>query len=264
MHTVYLLHMVLSSWYTHAQLLLSCRVASLRRPPSHLGLVIGEGEVRDTHDVLQLAKLINWCIGMGMRRITVCDMNGELAATPRSVHNALRSLNVALLPLEAKLADLSSPDSPLAITIHGEGDVFVLRLITLQTGHGEGDAFVLRLVTLQTGRDDIVCAARRLCAKVANGELPPNAIDEAVVEQQLLVNSGFPDPELVLQFCPRLLLGGLLPWHCSVTQYSHLDVYAMLRNGSYIKRYVNLKESSNDMDVEQWPVDVEKVRLRHV
>ncbi|KAL1530374.1 hypothetical protein AB1Y20_001282 [Prymnesium parvum] len=222
MHTVYLLHMVLSSWYTHAQLLLSCRVASLRRPPSHLGLVIGEGEVRDTHDVLQLAKLINWCIGMGMRRITVCDMNGELAATPRSVHNALRSLNVALLPLEAKLADLSSPDSPLAITIHGEGDVFVLRLITLQTG-----------------RDDIVCAARRLCAKVANGELPPNAIDEAVVEQQLLVNSGFPDPELVLQFCPRLLLGGLLPWHCSVTQYSHIG---RLCNASQRKLYQALRE----------------------
>ena len=26
--------------------------------------------------------------------------------------------------------------------------------------------------------------------------------------------------DLVLQFCPELLLGGLLPWHCSVTQYS--------------------------------------------
>ena len=28
--------------------------------------------------------------------------------------------------------------------------------------------------------------------------------------------------ELVLQCCPAEHLGGLLPWHCRVTQYAHL------------------------------------------
>ena len=33
---------------------------------------------------------------------------------------------------------------------------------------------------------------------------------------------GAPEPELVLQFCQPMILGGLLPWHCRVTQYVHL------------------------------------------
>ena len=28
--------------------------------------------------------------------------------------------------------------------------------------------------------------------------------------------------ELILQSCPELHLGGLLPWHCRVTQFVHI------------------------------------------
>ena len=35
-------------------------------------------------------------------------------------------------------------------------------------------------------------------------------------------NAGFPQPELVLQCCAEEHLGGLLPWHCRVTQYAHI------------------------------------------
>ena len=28
--------------------------------------------------------------------------------------------------------------------------------------------------------------------------------------------------ELIFQVCPNLILGGMLPWNCSITQYSHL------------------------------------------
>ena len=58
--------------------------------------------------------------------------------------------------------------------------------------------------------------------QVASGELAADGVDEAALERQLVVNRGLPEPELVLQLCPELLLGGLLPWQCSVTQYSHL------------------------------------------
>ena len=42
------------------------------------------------------------------------------------------------------------------------------------------------------------------------------------VEAHLTANADFPPPELVLQFCPELLLGGLLPWHCRITHFVHM------------------------------------------
>ena len=47
-------------------------------------------------------------------------------------------------------------------------------------------------------------------------------IDEAAVEAEVCANAGFPEPELILQCGPELHLGGLLPWHCRVTQFAHL------------------------------------------
>ena len=45
--------------------------------------------------------------------------------------------------------------------------------------------------------------------------------------------------ELILQCCPKLHLGGLLPWHCRVTQFAHLgplrDVSAERVNRSLIE-----------------------------
>ena len=80
-------------------------------------------------------------------------------------------------------------------------------------------AALVRLLSLQTGRDDLVGAARKLCEQVAAGNATPADVDEDAVEAHLTANAAFPPPELVLQFCPELLLGGLLPWHCRVTQY---------------------------------------------
>ena len=80
----------------------------------------------------------------------------------------------------------------------------------------------VRVLSLRSGRDDLVRAAQRLCARVQSGELTPSQIDEAAVDAEVNANAGFPEPELILQCCPELHLGGLLPWHCRVTQFAHL------------------------------------------
>ena len=63
---------------------------------------------------------------------------------------------------------------------------------------------------------------RDACARSCAGKLPAGSIDEGAVEGELKANAGFPEPELVLQCGPEEHLGGLLPWHCRVTQYAHL------------------------------------------
>jgi undecaprenyl pyrophosphate synthase len=84
------------------------------------------------------------------------------------------------------------------------------------------DGACVRLLSLQTGRADLVGAARRLCERVVAGEADASALDEAALDAEVTANLGFPEPSLVLQCCPQLHLGGLLPWHCRVTQFAHL------------------------------------------
>ena len=88
---------------------------------------------------------------------------------------------------------------------------------------------VVRILSLRSGRDDLVLAARRLCERVQAGKLAATQIDETAIESEVCANAGFPEPELILQSGPELHLGGLLPWHCRVTQFAHLGPLGEVR-----------------------------------
>lgn len=252
-HAIYATHHAAAAARAHVCLLIGwlwrrpAQPMPLQQPPAHLGVVIGEGELRGKAELRRLAELIGWCVAAGIHQITVCDSRGDLAVAPHALCYALQTIGLKLELATKSHAAVSSPEAPLSTTLTSA-------------------VLAVRLISLQTGRDDIVGAARRLCqqvcgvqwgggrtawpskraalagfgarvgvatrgvrwrllpslsalAQVSDGSLAASALDEAAVASQLCVNGDFPAPELVLQFCPELLLGGLLPWHCSVTQY---------------------------------------------
>ena len=86
----------------------------------------------------------------------------------------------------------------------------------------EQTARALNLYTNLGDAEGQAQACDALCERVRAGKLPAGSIDEGAVEGELKANAGFPEPELVLQCGPEEHLGGLLPWHCRVTQYAHL------------------------------------------
>lgn len=198
-------------------------------PPAHLGIVLNDGE----QNLRRLSELICWCAAAGVQRMTVCDTCGGLLAASAALAATLQASGSSLrLAAGSGERYISTPDAPgAALLVAGEGEL------------------VVRIVSAQTGRDDLVGAARRLCARVCDGTLAVDAIDEEAMEAEVTVNDGFPEPvrraegidarrspaarpparpesarvrsqDLVLQFCPELLLGGLLPWHCRITQYA--------------------------------------------
>lgn len=173
--------------------------------PAHIGIVVGGSEAaaangsfsNDGHNlwqeqIEQLAAVIGWCYSAGIRYVTVCDARGALV---RAASELCNQLHAEGMPSACVLA---SGEEPL------------------------DGAPAVRVISLKSGRDDLVDAARTLCERVRAGDLKPSSIDERAVEGELRANAGFPEPSLVLQCCPELHLGGLLPWHCRVTQYVHV------------------------------------------
>ena len=146
LQSAYLCVTAWSALRARARLLLPSSLHALAQPPAHLGIVLGDGEL----EVVQLAKLVGWCVTAGIERMTICDVHGEAAVAPRILCNALRSEGVCVTPAaEAKPKHPSSPDAPLTAVLHGEDPELSLRLISLQTG-----------------RDDLVGSTRRLCRQV--------------------------------------------------------------------------------------------------
>lgn len=230
------------------------------RVPTHVGVVVGGTKSIDVRDV---GRVVRSCASAGVGFVTLCDAHGELARAAADLRSELSDVATVVLAAE----DLAACD-PVAVA-HGT--------VTRETRH----RLRVRIITIGDGRDDLVHAAQRVCERVLSGQLPSEAVNEAVVEGELRTNQGFPEPvrlrphhhgsrlaywhpprtnracqltcrsfphqpqtcslqhdpvmpvhrtphhrcprqDLILQCCPELYLGGLLPWHCRVTQYAHI------------------------------------------
>ena len=195
---------------------------------SHVGIIVCGGTEAD---IKKLAALIGWLASAGVRFITVCDaLSGSDGGSSSSL---IDGSDACLNRLRDELCAVSLASA----SVVGSGVVPAASISRSSAGSASkgrasmqlpaiesaGEASVaVRVLSLSSGRDDLVQAARRLCERVQAGELPAAKIDEATVEAELTANAGFPEPELILQCCPELHLGGLLPWHCRVTQFAHL------------------------------------------
>ena len=73
------------------------------------------------------------------------------------------------------------------------------------------------------GRNELTRAARRLAARVARGDLAPEAIDEAAFEGAL-DTAGLPDPDLVIRTSGENRVSNFLPWQAAYAEYEFSSV----------------------------------------
>jgi undecaprenyl diphosphate synthase len=66
-------------------------------------------------------------------------------------------------------------------------------------------------------RDEILRATRSLARRVAAGELPPERIDEACFERELLT-AGVPDPDLLIRTSGEMRISNFLLWQIAYTE----------------------------------------------
>ena len=73
------------------------------------------------------------------------------------------------------------------------------------------------------GRQEIVAAAKELCAQVSAGELELEAIDDVRFGSQLLTQA-IPDPDLVIRTSGEQRISNFLLWQIAYSEFVFLDV----------------------------------------
>lgn len=139
-------------------------------PPAHVALVLTERDLLADGAFDTLASAIGWAFEYGAERVTVSVSVLDRAVAPTLVRE-LRRLDA---PAETVVRGPDADGSPDTST---------------------DDAPVRILVGLG-GKAEFAGAVRELASDVADGEIPPDAIDEADVADRLL----FPEePDLVIK-----------------------------------------------------------------
>ncbi len=87
-----------------------------------------------------------------------------------------------------------------------------------------GTKLRLNLMISYSGREDILTAVRRLATRVEAGELAPEEIDEACLEEALLTR-GVPDPDLLIRTSGECRISNFMLWQIS---YSEIHITPVL------------------------------------
>ncbi len=87
----------------------------------------------------------------------------------------------------------------------------------------QNSAFFLTVAFNYGGREELARAARHLAEAAVAGELRPNDIDEARLEQTL-DTYGLPDPDLLIRTSGERRISNFLLWQCAYAELIFLDV----------------------------------------
>lgn len=85
------------------------------------------------------------------------------------------------------------------------------------------EAFILQIAFNYGGRDEIVRAAAKLAAKVADGQIAPQDVNEQALSAQL-DTANVPDPDLVIRTSGECRISNFLLWQAAYAEFVFLDL----------------------------------------
>jgi len=212
-----------------------------RRPlPAHVAVILdgnrrwataaGHAEVSAGHraGADKLDELIDWCVRLGVQRVTVWALSQENLARPPEQLGGL--LDAIADKLDA-LAELHRGLS-LQIRVVGRHDELPSRLrdsiATVETATAANNGLRLTIALAYSGRDELVDAARSLVRRLADQGASPERIADGITRDALaqhLYTAGVPDPDLIIRTSGELRLSGFFPWQGTDSELYFTDVY---------------------------------------
>jgi undecaprenyl diphosphate synthase len=213
--------------------MLSPDLSSLRIP-EHLAIIMdGNGRwaqqrrlpriVGHRKGIETVQAVIDECLAMGIRHLTLYAFSSENWGRPRDEVNALMGLLGTFLQREFPQM------MARGIRLHAIGELerlpvkvrTILDRILAQTANNR--ELVLTLALSYGGRNELVRATRRLAGEVAAGRLDPATIDEVHLASAL-DTAGLPDPDLLIRTSGETRLSNFLLWQAAYAEFVFLEV----------------------------------------
>ncbi|MGI0070736.1 MAG: polyprenyl diphosphate synthase [Thermoplasmata archaeon] len=185
-----------------------------------IGVQDGHQAGRDT-----LEELLNWCLDLQIRILTVYALSTENFSRPAEEVNGLMEL------FDKSLRDIATDERvrrhQIRVRVIGNRHALPARVQeaieiaeTATRGYSE---YQYNVALAYGGRDEIVQAIRALAREVRDGQLEPEAIDSDAVARHLYTRD-LPDPDLIFRTSGEERISNFLLWQSAYSELYFSDV----------------------------------------
>ena len=186
------------------------------------GLIVEEGHLRGKD---KLEELLNWCLEVGVRILTVYALSTEnLNRAPEEVSQLMDLFAESFREIAA---DARVHKHRIHVAAIGNRSVLradVVEAIELaERATKDYSDYFYNVAIAYGGREEIVHAIRKIATQVAAGTLRPDQIDDRKVSENLYT-ANLPDPDLVLRTSGEERISNFLLWQVAYSELYFSDV----------------------------------------
>jgi tritrans,polycis-undecaprenyl-diphosphate synthase [geranylgeranyl-diphosphate specific] len=193
-----------------------------RRFAARHGLLVAEGHLRGRE---KLEELLNWCLEVGVRILTVYALSTENLHRPRGELDELMAL------FAQGFRDIATDERVHRhkIRVRAIGNREVLppavqeAIRTAEEATAAYDQYFYNVAIAYGGREEILAAIRQLAREARAGTLDPDSIEERTVAQRLYT-AELPDPDLILRTSGEERISNFLLWQSAYAELYFADV----------------------------------------
>jgi tritrans,polycis-undecaprenyl-diphosphate synthase [geranylgeranyl-diphosphate specific] len=193
-----------------------------RRFAANHGLLIEQGHLRGKD---KLEELLNWCLEVGVRVLTVYALSTENLARP---DDELATLMDLFRESFEKIA-IDERVHKHHIRVRALGNRYLLppavqaAITKAEEATKDYHDHIYNIAIAYGGREEIVEAIRGIARDVAAGRFPPEAIDPKMVSGRLYT-ADLPDPDLIFRTSGEERISNFLLWQSAYAELYFADV----------------------------------------
>ncbi|KEI10390.1 isoprenyl transferase [Clostridium botulinum C] len=190
------------------------RWAKQKKLPRTLGHKAGVETIRE---------IVKECSNLGVKILTLYAFSTENWKRPKEEVGALMKLLVEYLKKELK--ELHEEN----VIIRTIGDISKLpkicqeELTNAYNTTKNNTGLILNLALNYGGRDEIINAMKEIGAKIKEGTLSPEDINEEVISQ-VLYTKNLSDPDIIIRTAGEQRLSNFLLWQCAYSEFWYTDI----------------------------------------
>ncbi len=174
--------------------------------------------------VKAVREVIETCAEAGVEVLTLFAFSSENWKRPADEVSALMELFMIALRREVNKLDSNG----IRLKILGDLGAFhpdlQAAIVSAEQQTAANTRFTLQIAANYGGRWDIVQAAQQLAQQVRDGQLQPEQISEALLNQHLVTQNG-PEPDLLIRTGGEQRVSNFLLWQLAYTEFYFTDLY---------------------------------------